>query len=100
MSRTKFIAGNWKMNTTKADAIALAKGLDPTADPHGVLIFRKINGKKNVASFDLRSIQKGTMEDPTLQAGDVVVVDQSGMKAAWSNLRSALPLATFFVPLL
>ncbi|MGN6726512.1 MAG: triose-phosphate isomerase [Tepidisphaeraceae bacterium] len=27
MSRTKFIAGNWKMNTTKADAIALAKGV-------------------------------------------------------------------------
>ncbi len=27
MARTKYIAGNWKMNTTKADALALAKGL-------------------------------------------------------------------------
>ena len=27
MPRTKYIAGNWKMNTTKADAVALAKGL-------------------------------------------------------------------------
>ncbi|MBQ7160062.1 MAG: triose-phosphate isomerase [Treponema sp.] len=27
MARTKYIAGNWKMNTTKADAVALAKGL-------------------------------------------------------------------------
>ena len=27
MARTKFIAGNWKMNTTKASAIELAKAL-------------------------------------------------------------------------
>jgi triosephosphate isomerase len=27
MARTKFIAGNWKMNTTKASAIELAKGV-------------------------------------------------------------------------
>jgi polysaccharide export outer membrane protein len=87
-------------DTTLLQAIALAKGLDQTADPHGVLIFRKINGKKNVASFDLRSIQKGTTEDPTLQGGDVIVVDQSGLKAAWANLRNSLPLAAAFVPLL
>ncbi len=27
MSRTHYIAGNWKMNTTKAEAVALAKDL-------------------------------------------------------------------------
>lgn len=27
MARTPFIAGNWKMNTAKADAVALAKGV-------------------------------------------------------------------------
>src|SRR5438309_9037220 len=27
MARTKFVAGNWKMNTTKASAIELAKGV-------------------------------------------------------------------------
>jgi triosephosphate isomerase (TIM) len=27
MKRTKFVAGNWKMNTTKAVAVALAKGI-------------------------------------------------------------------------
>ena len=27
MSRTRFIAGNWKMNTTKASAIDLAKAI-------------------------------------------------------------------------
>src|SRR5215217_3441748 len=27
MPRTKFIAGNWKMNTTKAQAVELARGI-------------------------------------------------------------------------
>jgi len=27
MSRTRFVAGNWKMNTTKSSAIELAKGV-------------------------------------------------------------------------
>ncbi len=35
MARTKFIAGNWKMNTTKASAIELAKGVAKGA-PAGV----------------------------------------------------------------
>jgi triosephosphate isomerase (TIM) len=35
MPRTKFVAGNWKMNTTKASAIALAKAVAAGA-PSGV----------------------------------------------------------------
>jgi triosephosphate isomerase (TIM) len=35
--RTKFIAGNWKMNTTKAAAVALAKGVAAGA-PKGVQV--------------------------------------------------------------
>jgi triosephosphate isomerase len=37
MARTKFIAGNWKMNTNKAGAIALAKGVAAGA-PNGVQV--------------------------------------------------------------
>jgi triosephosphate isomerase len=37
MARTKFIAGNWKMNTTKAAAEALAKGVAAGA-PKGVQV--------------------------------------------------------------
>src|SRR5512140_1357886 len=37
MSRTKFIAGNWKMNTNKAAAVALAKGVAAGA-PAGVQV--------------------------------------------------------------
>ena len=86
--------------TTLLQSIALAKGLEATADPHGVLVFRKIDGRKNVASFDLTTIEKGKATDPVLQGGDVVVVDQSGAKAAWAGLRSYLPIAALFAPLL
>src|SRR5688572_18084656 len=34
--RTKFVAGNWKMNTTKASAVELAKGVAKGAPTSGV----------------------------------------------------------------
>src|SRR5438309_337629 len=37
MSRTKFIAGNWKMNTTKASAMELGKAIAKGA-PQGVQV--------------------------------------------------------------
>ena len=36
MSRTKFVAGNWKMNTTKAAAVELAKAVAAGAPASGV----------------------------------------------------------------
>ncbi|HET6247189.1 MAG TPA: triose-phosphate isomerase [Tepidisphaeraceae bacterium] len=36
--RTKFIAGNWKMNTTKSSATELAKGIAKGAPASGVLV--------------------------------------------------------------
>jgi triosephosphate isomerase len=38
MARTKFIAGNWKMNATKATAVALAKGVAAGAPKSGVQV--------------------------------------------------------------
>ena len=36
MARTPFVAGNWKMNTTKASAVALAKAVAAGAPAGGV----------------------------------------------------------------
>src|SRR3954471_1620818 len=36
MARTKFVAGNWKMNTTKAAAVELAKAVAKGAPASGV----------------------------------------------------------------
>src|SRR4051812_24052478 len=38
MARVKFIAGNWKMNTTKSSAIDLAKGVAKGAPASGVQV--------------------------------------------------------------
>ena len=38
MPRTKFVAGNWKMNTTRAAAIELAKGIAKGAPKHSVQV--------------------------------------------------------------
>ena len=38
MKRTKFVAGNWKMNTTKSAAVALAKGVASAAPQLGVTV--------------------------------------------------------------
>jgi triosephosphate isomerase len=38
MPRTKFVAGNWKMNTTKASAVELAKGVAKGAPASGVQV--------------------------------------------------------------
>jgi triosephosphate isomerase len=38
MARTKIVAGNWKMNTTKADAVALAKAVAAGTPASGVQV--------------------------------------------------------------
>lgn len=38
MARTKFVAGNWKMNTNKASAVELAKGVAKGAPASGVQV--------------------------------------------------------------
>lgn len=80
-------------------AIAVAKGTDDLANPHRVAIFRTISGKRSAAAFDLTSIRRGEAQDPTVYAGDTIVVDGSGLKSAQRNLLQSLPLASIFLAL-
>ena len=41
-------------------------------------------------------IQKGRADDPTMQAGDVVVAGTSAIKAGFNNVLKALPIAGLF----
>ena len=80
-------------------AVALAGGADPdTANMHRVAIFRTINGQRQAAAFDLISIQRGEMKDPSVYSGDIIIVDGSGIKAAQKKLFQAFPLLTIFRP--
>ena len=87
-------------DTTLIQGIALAGGLTDIADPNAVVVFRQVNGKRQVAKFDFKAIQSGNANDPKLHGGDIVVVDQSGLKATLRGITSAVPVFGLFAPLL
>jgi polysaccharide export outer membrane protein len=82
--------------TTLLQAIALAGGLDKLADPHGIVIFRQISGKKMGAVFDLKNIRSGKDEDPLVYGDDIIVVEQSGSKTALRRFIEAMPVLNVF----
>lgn len=87
--------------TTLMGVVALAGGLDrTTADEKGVVVFRKIDGRRVAAKFDYKAIRQGKAEDPVIGGGDIVVVDESGMKSALKGLKDSLGLFGFFAPLI
>ena len=80
-------------------AIAMAQGPTTVANYSRVVIFRTIDGKPMAARFDLDRIRAGTMVDPVLYPNDIVVVDESGLKAAIKgvvdNLRGFIYFQAF-----
>ncbi len=87
-------------NATLLQVIALAGGLNRVADKRSVVVFRQVNGKRNAAVFDFAAIQTGRNDDPAVYGGDVVVVDQSGLKATMRGIRESVGVLGLFVPLL
>ncbi|HZF46788.1 MAG TPA: polysaccharide biosynthesis/export family protein, partial [Sphingomonadaceae bacterium] len=74
---------------TLIQAIAMARGTDDTANERRVAIFRRIDGQRMAAAFDLISIRHGDAEDPVVYRGDIIVVDGSSAKKAYRDfLRS------------
>jgi polysaccharide biosynthesis/export protein len=77
-------------------AIALAEGLNEIADPSGILLFRTVDNKRMVARYDLRMVRSGKINDPYLQAGDIVMVDESSAKTTLRSIKDVLPLGGLF----
>jgi polysaccharide export outer membrane protein len=80
---------------TLLDFIAQAGGMPRTADPSGVLVFRVVGSQKLVGRYDVASIRTGQSPDPLVYGGDKIVVAQSGIRNAWSDLLSVIPIASF-----
>jgi polysaccharide biosynthesis/export protein len=74
--------------------IAMAEGLDRETASSNVVVFRTTDGVRTATRFDSNEIKGGTSEDPLVQAGDVIVVDDSMSKTVFQNLIKLLPLAT------
>ena len=80
-------------NLTLSQAVAYAGGLSDLADSKRVHVAHAANGHVNDRVYDLNAIQSGHAPDPSLQGGDLVVVEQSGTQVAIKNLKDMLPFA-------
>ncbi len=80
---------------TLLEYIALAGGMPRQADTSNVVIFRQIEGKRMAARFDVSQIRKGMATDPIVYGGDTIVVPASGVRSAWADFLSAVPVASF-----
>jgi polysaccharide export outer membrane protein len=79
--------------TTLMQAIAMAKGPDTKLASDRVAIFRTVGQNRTEATFDLGDIQAGKVQDPQLQAHDIVVVDTSGTRKFLQDISPIAPFA-------
>lgn len=82
--------------TTLLSAVAQAKSTTDTAKLDEVMIFRLLDGQRIGARFNLGEIRDGRAADPTILAGDTVVVGRSGLKNGWKQFLQAVPLFNLF----
>jgi polysaccharide export outer membrane protein len=80
---------------TLTQAVADAGGFGDLADSKRVHVARTANQHIHDTIYDLDAVQAGKVPDPTLQGGDLVVVEQSGVKVTLKNLKDLLPFAIF-----
>jgi polysaccharide biosynthesis/export protein len=86
--------------TTLMQVIATAGGLKREADTRGIVVFRNVEGKRQAAKFDYGAITSGRADDPAIVSGDVIVVDESGVKAALRVVRESMGIFGLFSPFL
>lgn len=78
--------------TQLMEALALARGLTPTADSGDVVIMRIQNGQRMGMRFDLEDIASGAVADPMIYAGDTVIVGESAVQSFLEDLRNVAPI--------
>lgn len=81
-------------------AVALAKGLEQSANPRRVVVFRTVDGQRMAAGFDLVSIRRAQSEDPVLYPNDIVVVDGRDVRvrSALQQILNTIPILAIFRP--
>ena len=82
-------------NDTLMAAISQAKGVDHETASTGVVVYRQeADGQRSATHYDLSAIKNGKSQDPPLQNGDVVVVEESTAKETLKHVKTIMPLAT------
>lgn len=80
-------------------ALAVSGGPTEGANVRKVIVFRVIDGKRQVAGFDLVKIRRGEAEDPPVYANDLIVVEGSSASKTYNELLRTVPLIGLFVAL-
>ena len=89
------VGSNGQGKTSLLELVAMAGGFEAASDST-VLVLRTTSGKRSAAKFDVGTIQKGKADDPTMQAGDIVVAGESAIRKGFNNVLKALPIAGLF----
>jgi polysaccharide export outer membrane protein len=85
-------------DATLVRAVAMARGTADGANPRRVVVFRRIDGQRMAASFDLTDIRRGKSPDPPVYPNDIVVVDGSALTKALKTSLETLPFLSLFRP--
>lgn len=78
---------------TLSQAVAEAGGPSELADTKRVHIARRMEQRVEDDVYDLDAIQSGRAVDPVLQAGDIIVAEESGTRVAFKTVKDLLPFA-------
>jgi hypothetical protein len=78
---------------TLSMAIAQAGGLSELGDSARVHVARPSGQQVEDSVYSLDDIQAGKAPNPMLGGGDIVVVEESGRKVAFKNMKDILPFA-------
>ncbi len=89
-----------KGKTSLMQILAMAESPERETASSIVVVFRTAGGKRSAARFDIDDIRSGKAEDPTVQQGDVIIVDTSTSKLVFNSFVKVLPTAAAFIPLL
>ncbi len=85
-----------KPGITLLGALALAQSPSELARQDAIFVFRRIDGQRYGARFDLRELRTGLAPDPEILPGDTVVVGFSDSKSAFRDFLRATPLLNVF----
>lgn len=81
-------------NMTLVRAIATAGGFDELASLDDVVVFRRVEGQRYAALYNMKAIRRGNYEDPDIYPNDVVIVGESNARRLFRDLLAASPLLT------
>jgi polysaccharide export outer membrane protein len=72
-------------------AIATAEGTGEFSKLNDVVVFREVEGQQYAALYDLGAIRHGAYPDPSIYAGDIVMVGESRGRRLFKDILSAMP---------